>query len=190
MQAMGRLLLALELMMATSVPVVAQGPPAEKPAAVVADLVVVTATVEAIDHAKRRVTLKGPEGRTKTIKVGEAVKNLDQVKKGDQVTAEYFEETAIFVRTAQEQPTAREAALVEVAPRAAKPGLAAVDTVEVTAKVDAIDYQKRTVMLRGPQGDSLTLKVDERAKKFDQVKTGDEVVVRHTEAVAVTVGKP
>jgi len=59
----------------------------------------------------------------------------------------------------------------------------------VTAKVEAIDLQKRTVTLRGLQGNAVTLKVDEQVKKLDQVQAGDEVVVRHTEAVAITVQK-
>jgi hypothetical protein len=74
----------------------------DKPGVVVADLVVVTATVEAIDHTKRTVTLKGSEGGTRTLKVDQAVKNFEQVGAGDQVTAEFYEETAIFVRSAQE----------------------------------------------------------------------------------------
>jgi hypothetical protein len=60
----------------------------------------------------------------------------------------------------------------------------------VTAKVEAIDPQKRTVTLRGPQGNAVTLKVDEQVQKLDQVKAGDELVVRHTEAVAIAVQKP
>jgi hypothetical protein len=46
------------------------------------------------------------------------------------------------------------------------------------------------VTLRGPQGDTVIVKVDEQVKKFDQVKMGDELVVRHTEAMAIAVGKP
>jgi hypothetical protein len=162
----------------------------DKPGVVVADLIVATATVEAVDHAKRTGTLKGLEGHTRTLKVDKAVRNFDQVQKGDQVMAEYYEETAILVRPSVEPPTAGEVGVVEVAPRGAKPGVADVETRVVTAKVEAIDPQKRTVTLRGPQGNVVTLKVDEQAKKFDQVKVGDEVVVRHTEAVAITVQKP
>jgi hypothetical protein len=50
-----------------------------------------------------------------------------------------------------------------------KPGVADVETRVVTAKVEAIDLQKRTVTLRGLQGNAVTLKVDEQVKKFDQV---------------------
>jgi hypothetical protein len=76
-----------------------------------------------------------------------------------------------------------------VAPRGAKPGVADVGTRGVTAKVEAIDPQQRTVTLRGPQGNSVTLKVGEQVKQFDQVQVGDEVVVRHTEAVVIAVQK-
>jgi hypothetical protein len=162
----------------------------DKPGVVVADLIVATATVEAVDHAKRTVTLKGSEGHPRTLKVDKAVRNFDQAQKGDQVMAEYYEETAILVRPSAEPPTAGEVGVVEVAPRGAKPGVADVETRVVTAKVEAIDPQKRTVTLRGPQGNVVTLKVDEQAKKFDHVKVGDEVVVRHTEAVAITAQKP
>jgi hypothetical protein len=65
-----------------------------------------------------------------------------------------------------------------------------VDTLVVTVKMEAVDPQKRTVTLRGPQGNVVTLKVDEQVKKLEQVKVGDEMVVRHTEAVAIAVQKP
>jgi hypothetical protein len=43
------------------------------------------------------------------------------------------------------------------------------------------------VTLRGPQQKAVTLKVGKEAKRFDEVKKGDEVVVRHTEALAINV---
>jgi hypothetical protein len=70
-----------------------------------------------------------------------------------------------------------------------KPGVVVADLLVVTATVEAINPATRTVTLKGPQGNTVTLKVDGQVKKFDQVKVGDEVVVRHTEAVAVVVQK-
>src|SRR5262245_15361761 len=173
------------LMTMVTLPAVAQ----DQPGVVMADLIMATATVEVVDHAKRTVTLKGPEGRTRPLRVDKTVRNFDQVQQGDQVLAEYYEETAIWVRPSAEQPTAGEAGVVAVAPRGAKPGIADVETRVVTATVAAIDLQKRTVTLQGPQGNAVTLKVDEHVQQFDQVQVGDEVVVRHTEAVAITVQK-
>ncbi len=53
-------------------------------------LVSVTAKVEAIDQAKREVTLKGPLGNVVTFVVDERVKRLNEVKVGDEVTADYY----------------------------------------------------------------------------------------------------
>jgi hypothetical protein len=74
-----------------------------------------------------------------------------------------------------------------VAPKGAKPGGVAVQTTEMTAVVDAINYKTRTVTLRGPQGKTVTLKVDDHVKRLNEVKKGDEIVVRRTEAVAIDV---
>lgn len=162
----------------------------EKPGAVMTDVVTVTATVEAVDHDKRTVTLKGPKGKTVTLKVDQSVENFPQVKTGDQVEAQYLESTAIFVRKPGEGPSAEEVSTVGVAPRGQKPAGIMADTIEVTATVKAINYKKRTVTLEGPEGNAVTLKVDKEVKKLKQVKKGDEVVVRHTEAVAIVVRKP
>jgi hypothetical protein len=162
----------------------------DKPGVVVADSVVVKATVEKIDYEKRVATLKGPTGDMIDIKVDKAAKNLDQVKIGDQVIAEYVETTAIFVRKSNEPAGATEAAMVEVAPKGKKPAGIVVNTTEVTATVEAIDYQNRTVTLKGPSGKMATLNVDPRVKKFKQVKVGDELVVRYTEAIAIKIQKP
>lgn len=71
-----------------------------------------------------------------------------------------------------------------------KPGAVMTDVVAVTATVEAVDHDKRTVTLKGQEGNAVALKVDKEVKKLKQVKKGDEVVVRHTEAVAIAVRKP
>jgi len=57
----------------------------------------------------------------------------------------------------------------------------------MTARAEDIDYKNRTVTLRGPQQKTVTLKVDKDVKKFNEVKKGDEIVVKHTEALAINV---
>jgi hypothetical protein len=73
--------------------------PGQKPGGMVFKTVQVSATIESIDKATREVTLKGPEGKTKTVKVGEEVKNFDSLKEGDQVVATVTQALAIGVRT-------------------------------------------------------------------------------------------
>lgn len=161
--------------------------PSGKPGVVMAEGVSITATVEAIDYDKRTVDLKGPKGEVVTLKVGPEAKNFNQVKTGDRVTARYFESTAIQVRKPGEPPFAEETKAVQVAPEGGKPGAVAVDTMELTAVVEDIDYKKRTVILRGPQQKTVTLNVDKSVKRFNEVKKGDEIVIRHTEAIAIDV---
>src|SRR5262249_3507905 len=142
------------------------------------------------DKDKRTVTLKGPRGRTVTVKVGPEAKNFDQINVGDKVRARYMDAVAVYVRKAGAPPEADESAAVGVAPRGNKPAAVMMDTTELTAKVKAIDYAKRTVTLEGPQGGTRTITVDPRVKRLRDVKVGDEVVVRHTEALALAVSKP
>jgi DNA-binding beta-propeller fold protein YncE len=177
---------AIALAVAAASTAVAQS---EKPGVVVADVSVLTATVEAIDLATRTVTLEGPEGNSVTVKVDPGVRNLDQVQPGDKVTVEHYESVALFVRAGGEPPSAMEAAAVEVAPRGQKPAGFVVETTEITATVEAIDHQARTVTLKGPEGNMRTIKVDPSVKRFGQVKKGDEVVLRVTDALAISISK-
>jgi Cu/Ag efflux protein CusF len=81
---------------------VARAKPGEKPGGTVANQVTVTATVQAIDAKKSYVTLKGPEGKTKEIKVKDP-KNLKNVKVGDEVVFTYTEALAVSVEPAKKK---------------------------------------------------------------------------------------
>ncbi|HEX6211922.1 MAG TPA: hypothetical protein VF136_14160 [Methylomirabilota bacterium] len=157
----------------------------DRPGVVYADRVRTTATVDAVDRAKRTVTLKAADGRTVTLQAPPEARNFDQLEVGDKVGAEYIEAIAIFVRKSDAPPAAGQTTKVSVAPKGEKPAATVVETVELTARVEAIDAAARTVTLRGPEGRVRTIKVDDRVQRLEEVKPGDEVVVRHTEALAI-----
>lgn len=159
-----------------------------EPGAIAVMAATTTATVQAVDTAKRTVTLKMPDGTEKTFKLGKEVRNFNQIKVGDQVKTTYVDELTVFLRKADAPPSAEEVTNVMLAPKGAKPGVIVADTRQISAKVTAVDIKKRTVTLMGPGGESKTLKV---SKKVDlkQVKKGDNVVVRYTEALAILVEK-
>ncbi len=71
-----------------------------------------------------------------------------------------------------------------------KPGVVAVRTVQATATVTAIDYKARTVTLKAADGSETTLKVGPQAKRFNEVKKGDQVTVNMTQATAIKVTAP
>ena len=81
---------------------VASAKPGELPAAVIANQVTVTATIEDISPKKTYVTLKGPEGKTVDVKVRDP-KNLEKVKVGDQVVITYTQAFAIALDKPQKK---------------------------------------------------------------------------------------
>jgi Cu/Ag efflux protein CusF len=70
-----------------------------------------------------------------------------------------------------------------------RPGGVVVETSSITATVESIDYKARTVILRGPNGDLVSLKVGEEAKNFNRVKKGDKVTFDYYESVAIEIQK-
>jgi hypothetical protein len=162
----------------------------ERPGAIVVDEVTSTATVTAIDPAKRAVTLKFEDGSMRTYKLSEAVKNFDQIQVGDKVKSTYVESVAILVMKADGKPTASQTQSIQVAAKGEKPGVVVSNTYTITSKVEAIDYDKRTVGLRGPDGNLNTFSVDKSAERFNEVKVGDDVVIQVTEATMIAVEKP
>ncbi len=157
---------------------------------VITETAQIKAKVEDVDTAKRTVTLKGPRGNTVTLKADESMENFDQIKKGDQVVATYIESMAVFVAKAGEKPVTGEVEVVKAAPKGAKPSLIAVDTVQETLAVAGIDYKKRKITLKWPDGKTKTVKIHKDVKGFNKIKKGDSIVVRLTEAVAVAVKTP
>jgi hypothetical protein len=157
---------------------------------VLSDSVKMRGTVDAIDYDKRMVTLKGPQGDTITMKVNDDVVNFDQIQKGDDVVTEYYESVALGMRKSGQGRIKNQVEIAEMVPPGEKPGRFEMKTAEVAATVEAIDYDHRTVKLRGPEGDALTIKVDEHVKSLDKLKRGDKVVAKITEAFAISVLKP
>jgi hypothetical protein len=162
-----------------------QGP---EPAVVAVTAVTVTSTVEAVDAGKRTVTLKGPGGTT-TYKAGKDLINFDRIKVGDQVKATVIDELAVYVRKSGAPASVGEGALVALAPKGAKPGMIVADTTEITDKIVAVNVSDRTVTLQGLSGKPRTFTVGPNVNLAD-VKKGDDVVVRYTEALAVLVESP
>jgi hypothetical protein len=160
-----------------------------KPGAVIVDVVKLTGTVKAVDLEKKTVSVEGSGGRTVLVNAKNA-RNLDQVKVGDKVNLEFIEELALFVRKSDAAPSATETQLVALAPKGQKPAGLMAETIELTGNVESIDAKKRTIEVKGPAGNVRTFKVDKAVKNFNQIKKGDQIVLRITEAVALSVAKP
>jgi Cu/Ag efflux protein CusF len=148
-----------------------------------------TAAVQKIDQKTRMVTLKGPDGKTKTIHVSDQVQNLAQVKKGDLVTIAYYESIAYELKKkGTAEPSVNAAADAARAPVGSMPGAVGGAAVSVTAKITKIDKKTDTVTLKGPKGKTVEVKVKDPSR-LENVKVGDLVEITYTEAMAISVEK-
>jgi len=59
----------------------------------------------------------------------------------------------------------------------------------VNLTVEALDLTNRVITLRGPQGGTLTMQVDERVKNLPQISVGDVVLVAYYEAWVLDFNK-
>jgi translation elongation factor P/translation initiation factor 5A len=159
------------------------------PGGVRVDTYTTTATVTGIEVSTRQVTLVSPAGKQETIKCGPEVINFDQIHIGDQVRVTAAERLVVYM--AKDNPPASDgaAALVALAPKGAKPGGLVAQTVQVTAKVTAIDLKHRKATLQFPDGTTKTFAV-RKDVDLTQRAVGEEVVIRATEALAIAVQKP
>jgi hypothetical protein len=152
----------------------------------------VRARVSAVDQQKRLVTLVTPDGKQMTLQADAAVKNLPQVKVGDDVVGQLVQQLAIEVRAATPEEMAAPATVAEavaVADPGEKPAGRYVRQVQAVLTVDAIDKQAGTVTVHGADGEPFVAKARD-PKNLERMKVGDTVVVTYTEALTLAVVAP
>ena len=160
----------------------------QKPGRVVTSTVRTAVIVEAVDKETRELKLINADGERFTMVADEMVRNFDQIKPRDRIVLEYLESVAIVVVPAG-SPELGSGAAVELAPIGAKPSVKGVETVMVRATVDSLNVSDRIATLRYEDGSTRAIKVADDVP-LDLVRVGDEVRLRVTQAVAVSVRKP
>ena len=161
---------------------------ATKPAGAVLSSVAVTATVTKIDHKTRAVSLKTDGGQEVSFVADPAVKNLDQVKKGDVVTATYTEALAYEVKKSSKAPGVESTVAAGAAKLGAKPAAAVGQQTTLTVAIAAIDPNAPSIAFKGPGGGTRTVKVKDPAK-LQGLSVGDVVDITYAEAIAIKVEK-
>lgn len=162
---------------------------AVKPGALAAEAVSVTATVEQIDHGRRMVLLRRADGTLVALRLGPEVRNLDRVRKGDEVVATYVESIAILVTDEGAGPGAAAVRTVDIAAKGERPGLVTTQVSQITARVESVDRRARTLTLVGAEGIIGPFRVGDDVP-LDEIDPGDDVVARVTEAIAIEVVAP
>jgi hypothetical protein len=159
------------------------------PGGIVVQTVEIRAKVAAIDKAARKITVVSPDGIKKTIKAGPEVVNFDQIRIGDELKVTAAEETVVQMVTPGEPVEASVGSLVALAPKGAKPGALMAETAQFKARIQAIDLHSRKVTLRFPDGTTRLVAVREDVN-LEERKPGEEIIIRSTETLAISISRP
>jgi hypothetical protein len=135
------------------------------------------------------VTIRGPAGNLHTVAVPKEAKNLDQVKPGDRFRMTYAEAAAVALTKGGKAQAGIEE-MVSLAPKGARPGGYKVRTFNVSGVVEAIDYKRRQVSVRGPKGNIVSLPVSGEVKNLESVSVGELITVIYSEALAMEMVPP
>jgi hypothetical protein len=174
-----------------AIPVNAEETTVAKPARVASTIIKRAAIVEAVDREKRELKLIDAEGNRFTLALNEAVRNFDQIEPRDRIIAEYVESVAVVVAPSGSKPLldVEDGEYIAVAPAGDKPAVTEVETEMITATVEAINATDRLVTLQTEDGELRTIKVSDDAP-LDQVEVGDQLRLRVTVAVAISIVEP
>lgn len=157
------------------------------PGSAVTAVETLTATVVDIDREKRLAVLQDEAGHRRQVQVPPEAVNFDQVEVGDRIKVVAAVETVVSVN---EPGTAGDevSGVAAQAEEGEQPGAFVAERTQVTAKIEAIDTEKRTATLTFADGSSRTVPVrDDVVMSQDYV--GKEVVIVITTALAASVEK-
>src|ERR1700722_12230080 len=155
------------------------------------DTISLRATVKAVNQKSRTVTLVGPQGDTVTLKVGDEVHNLAQVKPGNKVIVRYHASVAYVLAPSGTKLPDDSMTMAGVrATPGQMPAGAIGSRMVVTARVVGVDPVAHTLQLINPSG-GLIRTVDvvtpEGQQSMKMINVGDTITAVITEAIAISV---
>jgi Cu/Ag efflux protein CusF len=156
------------------------------------ELVSITVEVLKVDLEKRELTVKeGPDGTVRSFTVDDQVKRLNEVKAGDKIKLDYYVSLASEIRDPTAEEKEKPITILETvakAPPETAPAAGGLRQIKAVVNVVGIDRPAEMVTLKGPLGNTITIKVLDPSR-LDKVSLGDTVIVIYTEALAVSVEK-
>jgi hypothetical protein len=153
-----------------------------------ATVIVIHGKIVSVNRAKKLVTLEGPRGKRVTLHVYNPY-NLAAAKPGEPFAAKFYEIVTIRKKKPGESVPAAslQEGIVSASP-GQTPGAAISKRTQLVVTIEAINTDKKTVTVKGPQGVVETVRVA-NPLNLKHVKVGDEIVVTLTNVVAVSLQK-
>lgn len=146
----------------------------------------VRARVVEIDAQRRTAILRGPKGNVVAVHLPAEVKNIEQIRAGDDLVIRYATAMIAAIEPASKSGIRErvESVVSGSAAAGAMPGAAAAHKVEVLAVIQTLDRKARTATLRGATR-TVKMAVPEGVD-LSKVKVGDEVRATYIEAAVIS----
>jgi hypothetical protein len=152
------------------------------------DTVTKTATIEAINHGTRELTIKGPDGNFVTFTASADVKRFDALKVGDTITVKYYENVVVRMKKPGEKDVDT-ATAADTKSGGTKPGGTSAEQRTITATITQLDRNVPSITFKGPNNWTYSSRVQDK-KAIENVKVGDKVDITWTQAVLIDVTAP
>jgi hypothetical protein len=169
-----------------------QSTDAAPPHARIANEVTATAGVVDVDRSARLITLRSEDGSLFAVVADEAVRNFDQIAKGDQLRVRYVESLDATLRRGEKIAT--EGDVTVVAGRAKtgeKPAGGVGVSYDVRVKIESVDRSNHIVVFSLPSGELRTVRAQrpEGRAFVEELKVGDIVQLEYSASVALAIEK-
>ena len=146
-----------------------------------------TSKVTDIDRQARTVTLADADGSVRTVSVGQEISNFGQLRKGDTVTIEVQQRMDVEVQPGPGHTLNIGAESRTSALPGQKPSGMRIIEGTLKTQIESIDHAARTFTCKNRKGVLTTYKVGNDAKRFDEVRRGDMLVVEYKQVTVLSV---
>jgi hypothetical protein len=148
-----------------------------------------TVTVTAVDRARGAVTVRDAEGESETIRVLPDVAAVDELAAGDRLDLAYYEAAALSLSLAGSEKAPGRAPASDPGRGPAGAPADREGAVTMRAEVISVDLRGRKLTVRGPAGETRTVRVRHREDDglLPKLRPGQQVVLTYEEALAVSI---
>ena len=149
--------------------------------------VTMKATIMAIDHDTRIISLKDDKGNYSDVYAGPEVKRFDELKVGDKVTFKYQESMVFQILKPGEtgMPSGEQPPAIARS-ASAKPSGSITEQQTANVTVQSMDEKAGAITVMTEDGRSMSFKVKDKGK-LKGVKAGDKISITYTTALLISV---
>jgi hypothetical protein len=162
----------------------------DKPGRVLTSVVRTGAIIEAIDYETREVDLIGADGAHFRVVAQENITDIENINVRDRVIIEYLESVAVIMAPEGSEPLIGDGVKLRIAGRGTdEPEMSGVTTHLLVAHVESINTTNMTAVVRLEDDTRRLINISEDAP-LDMINIGDQMRLRVTRAMAVSIEKP